>query len=58
MAKFTRYNNPNKRKYRRKMYSDEYVNERRNELYMSLATATTESDKQILLDAFRASINP
>jgi len=59
MAKFTKYNNPNRRKRSKKSpYSQQYINERREELYQLLAKAETDEEKNILIDAFHASINP
>lgn len=59
MAKFTKYNNPSKkRKERKHTYSNNYYNERKNELYNLLAEAKTEAERDALIKAFNVSMNP
>ena len=59
MAKFTRFNNPNrKRKTRKSPYSEQYIKERRNEMYKLMANAETDEEKDILQKAFSITINP
>ncbi len=59
MAKFTRFNNPNrKRKTRKSPYSQQYINERRNEMYKLMANVETDEKKDILQKAFSITINP
>lgn len=59
MAKFTRFNNPNrKRKTRKSPYSEQYIEERRNEMYKLMANAETDEEKDILQKAFSITINP
>ena len=57
---WSKYNNPNrKRRPRRKSpYSQQYINERKNEMYQLLATAKTEDEKDNIVKAFNISINP
>ena len=48
-----------KSKSRRKSpYSQQYINERKNEMYQLLATAETEEQKDMIVKAFNISINP
>ncbi|MBQ7726279.1 MAG: hypothetical protein IJT66_03955 [Clostridia bacterium] len=57
--KFSKYNNPSRRRRRKpQAHSREYIEERERELMALLATAKTDQDKQILIDAFNISINP
>ena len=59
MAKFTRFNNPNhKRKTRKSPYSEQHIEERRNEMYKLMANAETDEEKDILQKAFSITINP
>lgn len=59
MAKFTRFNNPNrKRKTRKSPYSQQYINERRNEMYRLMANAKTDEEKDLIRKAFEVTINP
>lgn len=59
MAKFTRFNNPNrKRKTRKSPYSQQYINERRNEMYKLMVNTETDEEKDILQKAFSITINP
>ena len=58
--KFTRYNNPNKRRTpkRRSPHSQEYINERREELIKLLAKTDNPSEQEALIKAYSISINP
>lgn len=57
--KFSKYNNPNRRKAKRKSpYSQEYINERKKEMFSLLAKAETEAEKDGIIKAFNISINP
>lgn len=58
--KFSKYNNPNRRRKakRKSPYSQEYINERKNEMYSLLAKAETEAEKDGIIKAFNISINP
>lgn len=59
MAKFTRFNNPNrKRKTRKSPYSEQYIEECRNEMYKLMANAKTDEEKDVLQKAFSITINP
>ena len=59
MAKFTRFNNHNrKRKTRKSPYSEQYIEERRNEMYKLMANTETDEEKDILQKAFSITINP
>lgn len=53
--KFSKFNNPAKRKVRR---SSQYVAERRNELYTLMAGAKNQKEQDLLIDAFDISIHP
>ena len=55
---FTKYNNPNrKNKPKRKSpYSQQYINERKDEMYKILATCETEQQKDMVVKAFNISI--
>ena len=56
---WTKYNNPNKRrKVKRSPYSQQYITERREEMYRLLAKAETESEKDAIIKAFNATIYP
>lgn len=57
--KFTKYNNPNKRRPKRKSpHSQAYINEQKTELFKLLAKAETEEEKDALIKAFQISIHP
>lgn len=57
--KFSKYNNPNrKRRGRKSPYSQQYINERKDEMYQLLAKAETEAEKDNIIKAFQISINP
>ena len=60
MPRFTKYNNPNKRKPSRKRnrYSQDYIEQQRQQLYKELANAQTEEQKAMIIKAFSISINP
>ncbi|NLC25588.1 MAG: hypothetical protein GX777_03065 [Fastidiosipila sp.] len=59
MAIFTKYNNPNrKRRTRKSAYSQEYVEERRNEMYQLLALAESDQERDNIIKAFDVSIRP
>ena len=57
MARFTKYNNPSrKRRTRKSAYSQEYIEERRDEMYQLLAQAETEQERDNIIKAFDVSI--
>lgn len=57
--KFTKYNNPKKkRKARYSPYSQQYISERRDEMYQLLAKAETESQRDAIIKAFDITIHP
>lgn len=58
--KFTRYNNPRKkkRKTRKPPYSESYINERKEELYQLLSEANSDYERDMLIKAFNVSIRP
>ncbi len=59
MAQWTKYNNPNKRRVRKKStYSAEYRKAREEEMYKLLAEAKDETEKQMIINAYKISINP
>ena len=57
--KFSKYNNPNrKRKRRRSPYSTQYIEERKQELMTLLTEAKTDNERQMLIEAYRICVNP
>lgn len=57
MARFTRYNNPNRRRASKaSTYSQAYVEERREEMYRLLAQAGTSNERDLIADAFKISV--
>ncbi len=57
--KFSKYNNPNrKRKRRRSLYSTQYIAERKQELMTLLTEAKTDNERQMLIEAYRICVNP
>ena len=57
--KFSKYNNPNrKRKRRRSPYSTQYIKERKQELMTLLTEAKTDNERQMLIEAYRICVNP
>lgn len=60
--KFSKYNNPAKRRKHRRSasrpYSAAYAEERRSELYRLLAEAKTEEQRDALIKAYNISIHP
>ena len=56
--KFTKYNNPNRRRRKRSPYSQEYIAEQRDRMYELLAKAKTEAEKDNIIKAFHITINP
>lgn len=48
----------NKPRKRRSPYSKEYIEARREEMYQLLGQAKTESERDAIIKAFNASINP
>lgn len=58
--RFTKYNNPNKKRkhYKKPIYSKEYIENRKNEMYSLLASAKTEEEKDAIIKAFNISIRP
>ena len=57
---WSKYSNPNrKRRPKRKSpYSQQYINERKKEMYQLLATAETEEQKDMIVKAFNITIYP
>jgi hypothetical protein len=59
MARFTKHNNPSrKRRARRSPYSQAYIEDRRNEMNQLLAGAKTEAEREIIQKAFDVTIRP
>jgi len=57
--KFSKYNNPNrKRKRRRSPYSTQYIAERKQELMTLLTETKTDNERQMLIEAYRICVNP
>lgn len=56
--KFTKYNNPNKRRRSKAGYSKAYREERKTELYNALATCTTEAEREAVIKAYDISLHP
>lgn len=57
--KFSKYNNPNKKRYHRKpLYSKTYIEERRAELNKLLSETNDPETRKALEKAFYVSINP
>lgn len=56
---FTRWKNPNKRsRVRRPAHSEQYMNEMRDTLYRELAKCQTEAERENVIKAYHATINP
>ena len=59
MARFTKYNNPNRtRRTRKSAYSQEYIEEKRDEMYQLLAQAESDQERDNIIKAFDVSIRP
>lgn len=57
--KFTKFNNPSrKRKRRSSPYSAQYIEERKTELMKLLTNAQTDAERKYLIEAYRITINP
>ena len=56
--KFTKYNNPNRKRIRKHTHSRSYCIEMQNEMYQALANAETEADKDMIIKAYNISLNP
>lgn len=57
--RFSKYNQPKRRRPRKiSPYTRSEREQRENELYILLANAGTESERDALIKAFNASINP
>lgn len=56
--KFTKYNNPNRRKHRAPKHSASYTAQMQDQLYQLLAQAETEEEKANLIKAYNISMNP
>lgn len=57
--KFSKYNNPNRRKVRRPSpYSQKYIEDRRKELQEALAKCENDFQRECLIKAFDVSIRP
>lgn len=56
---WSKYNNPNRKRKRKKpLYSNEYIEERKKELMELLTDAKTDKERQYLIEAYRITINP
>lgn len=57
---WTKYNNPHKKRRmkRKPLYSQQYINERRYEMYDLLAKAKDDTSSDYIEKAFDVSINP
>ena len=59
MARFGKYNNPSKkRSYKKSRYSVEYIDQQREQLHQLLANCKDDSERDAIITAFNASINP
>lgn len=59
MAKFSKYNNPNKKRNRKSSsYSSAYIAEKRKEMYCLLAKAETEEERNYIIKAYDVTIRP
>lgn len=59
MAKFTKYNNPSKRRnVRRSGHSEAYIVEMRKQRDELLARCKTDADRDMILKAYDVSIKP
>ena len=56
MAKFTKWNNPNKHK-KHHTYSDQYYQGQKEEMYRLLATAKDDKERDLIVNAFNVSLN-
>lgn len=56
MARFSKYNQPKRRKTDKSKFSQSYINDRKNEMYKLLAEAKTEEERDIIIKAFNLSI--
>ena len=58
--RFSKYNNPNRKRKpkRRSPYSQEYINERKDEMYRLLTECKTEEEKDMIIKAFNVTIYP
>lgn len=56
--KFSKYNNPNRKRRRRSTYSTQYIEERKQELMTLLTEAKTDNERQMLIEAYRICVNP
>ena len=57
--KFSKYNNPNKRKYKKPArYSAERREELRNELFRLLSEAKDDREREAIIKAYRITLNP
>lgn len=57
--KFSKSYQPRRKAHRKQsMYSKEYIEERKNEMYALLATAKTQEEKNAIMNAFSVSVNP
>ena len=58
MAKFTKYNNPNRRRTHRRAHSSAYINETQDKMCALLAKCETEAEKDAILKAYSITVNP
>lgn len=58
MAKFSKYNQPKRRKttVKRSSHSQSYIEERKAEMYQLTANCKTDAERQLIIDAFNLSI--
>ena len=54
--RFTKYNNPNRRKKNSIKYSRSYIEEQRDEMYKLLSQAETQEQRDNIIKAFNVSI--
>ena len=56
--KWNKYNCPKKRVKHQTMYSQEYINERKNEMYALIAKAKDDNERDAIIKAYHVTINP
>ena len=56
--KFTKYNNPNRRRKIRRNVTPVYREQMENQLYQLLAKCETEEQRNSLIDAYNITLNP
>lgn len=60
MARFTKYNNPSRRRRPSRFngHSQAWIDERREEMYRMLAQETTEEGRDAIIKAFQITVDP